>query len=98
MSPKKLLLSACLSIAMIAAAVVPVLAYPARLFANDSGSQINIRSGPSTNHSVAHYGYAGDYVDVIDERVVDGYKWYFVEFPASMARGWVRGDFITYMN
>ncbi|MFO7143446.1 peptide-binding protein, partial [Arthrospira sp. PCC 8006] len=83
MSPQKLLVSAGLSMVIIAAAVVPAWAYPARLFANDAGSQINIRSGPGTNYSVAHYGYAGDYVDVINERVVNGYKWYYVEFPAS---------------
>lgn len=98
MSHQKLLVSAGLSMVIIAAAVVPVWAYPARLLANDPGSQINIRSGPGTNYSVAHYGYAGDYVDVINERVVNGYRWYYVEFPASKARGWVRGDFITYKN
>jgi len=99
MSPKKLVLATCSAIAMMAAVALPSFAYPARLTTSDYGSQINIRSGPGTGYSSPHYGYAGDGVNVINETIAnDGYMWYYIEFYGSGARGWVRGDFITYMN
>lgn len=75
-------------------AIAPAFAAPAYLVGSTPGSRVNVRSGPSTSSSVAHYGLVGDRVQTIDSAVgSDGYMWYYVEFPSS-ARGWIRGDFL----
>ncbi|MEB3882196.1 SH3 domain-containing protein [Lyngbya sp. CCY1209] len=97
MSPKTLVLTTCSAIAMMAATALPGLAYPGYLTSDDYGSQINIRSGPGTGYSSPHYGYDDDRVEIINDTIGDdGYTWYYIEFYGSGARGWVRGDFITY--
>lgn len=59
------------------------------------GSQINLRSQPSTSAASPSYGIPGDRVTILDEtRGADGYTWYYVEFPQSRARGWIRGDLV----
>ena len=81
-----------LSILSVAPAAI---AEPALLVGYTPGSRINVRSGPSTAHAVAHYGLVGDRVQTIDWVVGnDNYYWYYVEF-SSGARGWIRGDFIA---
>lgn len=59
------------------------------------GSRVNIRQSPSTSASVKHYGMGGDRVNILSQtNAPDGYRWYFVEFPNSGARGWIRGDLL----
>jgi len=59
------------------------------------GSRINVRSQPSTSASSPSYGLSGDRVDILREtRGADGYPWYYVEFPRSGVRGWIRGDLV----
>ncbi|NET54547.1 MAG: hypothetical protein F6K09_39965 [Merismopedia sp. SIO2A8] len=36
------------------------------LTANDPNSPINIREGPGTVYNERHYGYAGDWVDILN--------------------------------
>lgn len=68
----------------------------AQLYANDRGSRINIREGASTATEALHYGLDGDAVTVLDSTFNgrDCALWFFVEFDASGARGWVHGNFI----
>ena len=74
------------------------LASPAVLSASE-GSQINIRSGPSTQSSSPHYGLPGDRVEVLrSTRGEGGYTWYYVRFNVSGATGWVREDLIAFLN
>ncbi|MCD8486591.1 MAG: SH3 domain-containing protein [Desertifilum sp.] len=65
----------------------------ARLTAN-SGAQVNIRSGPGTNFSLLHYGYAGDSVRILETNRGQNGTWHRVQFTQSGARGWVRSDFL----
>ena len=59
------------------------------------GGRINIRETPSTDAQVRHYGLSGDRVTILNQtNAPDGYRWYFVEFPSSGARGWLRGDLL----
>ena len=81
-----LVLSLCLAL--------PALAEMGTL-RGSTGSQINVRSQPSTNAPAPSYGLPGDRVQVIQAtRGADGYTWYYVEFPKSKTRGWVRGDLL----
>ncbi|MBC7968732.1 MAG: SH3 domain-containing protein [Verrucomicrobia bacterium] len=60
------------------------------------GSRVNVRQSPSTTAPVRHYGLGGDRVNILNQtNAPDGYRWYFVEFPNSSARGWVRGDLLS---
>lgn len=66
-----------------------------RLLGETIGSRVNIRSAPSTTASTPSYGLVGDRVVVLEQTLgEDDRTWYFVEFPASKARGWVREDFV----
>ncbi|MBW4474383.1 MAG: SH3 domain-containing protein [Stenomitos rutilans HA7619-LM2] len=57
--------------------------------------RVNIRETPSTSSSVRHYGLGGDRVTILNQtNAPDGYRWYFVEFSNSGARGWIRGDLL----
>ncbi len=59
------------------------------------GSQINLRSQPSTSAPAPSYGVSGDRVQIKNStRGTDGYVWHYVEFPQSRVRGWVRGDLL----
>lgn len=70
----------------------------ATLVGQDQGSQINVRSRPSTSAPIQHYGLVGDSVTVLQEtNGSEGYTWFFVQFP-SQATGWVRGDFVALSN
>lgn len=76
-------------------AASPVVAEPAVLAGAQSGSRVNVRSGPSTATYSPHYGLVGDRVWIINQVVGDdGYAWFYVRF-ASGAEGWIRGDFIS---
>jgi Bacterial SH3 domain len=78
-------------------AAFPAFAEGARIYGQQPGSRVNVRSAPSTRASAPHYGLVGDYVEVLDSAIGDdGYTWFFVEFPRSGARGWIRGDYIAF--
>ncbi|BAZ13483.1 hypothetical protein NIES4071_53220 [Calothrix sp. NIES-4071] len=59
------------------------------------GDKINVRSSPSLNSKILHYGLSGDLVTVEDSYKESGnYRWYRVKFPSN-ATGWVRQDLIS---
>jgi len=68
-----------------------------RLVAESATAQIKLRSEPSTDVPTHRYGLVGDRV-LIQDSIVDrsGKTWYKVQFQASKAIGWVRGDFVEY--
>lgn len=77
------------------ATVLPAFAETGTIQGNP-GSRVNIRQSPSTSASVRHYGVGGDRVNILNQtNAPDGYRWYFVEFPSSGARGWIRGDLLS---
>ncbi len=67
----------------------------AQLIAAEPGSQINLRTEPSTSSTAKGYGLIGDPVQLL--RSVEGSDgtWYYVKFEKSGAEGWIRGDFIN---
>jgi hypothetical protein len=65
------------------------------LVAQDSKTQINVRTGAGLNFPSRHYGLVGDKVIIMSSvRSEDGSTWYQIKFPISGADGWVRSDFI----
>ncbi len=67
----------------------------ARLTTQAEGSQINLRSQPTTQSTSRGHGLSGDLVTLL--RLAEGeggLSWYYVKFSQSAAEGWVRGDFI----
>jgi hypothetical protein len=89
-------LSTTLSASVLAMSLgLPAWAIPARIIGDVPGTQVNIRSRPSTTATAPSYGLVGDRVEIIDNAVgSDGYRWYFVRFPESRVEGWIRSDFI----
>ncbi|CAA9212370.1 hypothetical protein AVDCRST_MAG92-158 [uncultured Coleofasciculus sp.] len=76
---------------------LPVLATPAVLVGQETGSRVNVRVIPSTRSDSPHYGLVGDRVEVIRQTEGrDGFTWYYVEF-SSGARGWIRSDFVRFL-
>ncbi len=60
------------------------------------GSRVNVRQSPSKSAGVQHYGLGGDRVNILNQtNAPDGYRWYFIEFANSGARGWIRGDLLS---
>lgn len=67
----------------------------AQLVTQGEGSQVNLRSQPTTQSTSRGYGLGGDVVTLL--RLAEGeggLSWYYVKFAQSGAEGWVRGDFI----
>lgn len=65
------------------------------LTAQEADAQINLRSQPTTDADIRGYGVVGDVVILLrSTEQADGYTWYYVQFEASDAEGWIRGDFI----
>ncbi|MBE9159517.1 SH3 domain-containing protein [Nodosilinea sp. LEGE 06152] len=67
----------------------------AQLVTQGEGSQVNLRSQPTTQSSAQGYGLGGDQITLL--RLAEGeggFSWYYVKFAQSEAEGWVRGDFI----
>lgn len=76
--------------------ILPTWARPARLTAQLSTSEINVRVNPSARSDIAYRGNVGDRVDIIREtQAADGYIWDYVSFDQSGARGWVRSDLVS---
>lgn len=71
----------------------------AYLTSKEAGTPINIRDEASTKAYARHIGYKDDLVRVLERAVgEDQYYWYRVQFRASGAKGWVRGDFLVEDN
>ncbi|MFQ4138717.1 SH3 domain-containing protein [Nodosilinea sp. PGN35] len=67
----------------------------AQLVTQGEGSQVNLRSQPTTQSTSRGHGLGGDPVTLL--RLAEGeggLSWYYVKFALSGAEGWVRGDFI----
>ncbi|MBM0743003.1 SH3-like domain-containing protein [Phormidium sp. CLA17] len=96
MKPLSVLIAAVAASFTTLAVALPSFARPATLVAQDAGSRINVRSAPTIASSRAHYGVAGDRVEVVRSmRGSDRSMWNYVQF-SSGAKGWVRGDFVRY--
>lgn len=67
----------------------------AQLIADQPGSQINLRSQPTTSSDARGYGLVGDPVMLLRSTTASDGTWYFVKFDKSGAEGWIRGDFIN---
>ena len=67
----------------------------AQLIASQPGSQINLRSQPTTSSEPRGYGVIGDPVQLLRSAEASDGTWYFVKFDESGAEGWIRGDFIN---
>lgn len=67
----------------------------AQLIASQPGSQINLRSQPTTSSDSKGYGLVGDPVMLLRSTTASDGTWYFVKFDQSGAEGWIRGDFIN---
>ncbi|MCM1982223.1 SH3 domain-containing protein [Lyngbya confervoides] len=68
----------------------------AQLTSQYAGSKINVRSQPSTQSKIKHYGLKGDRVTLLQQAEgEDSYLWYYLQFEKSKAEGWVRSDFVT---
>ncbi len=98
---KNIALSLASFVTVSVGCILPGFASPigdtAVLYTRDTGSQINIRSAPTTQSHSPHYGFGGDVVVVLNELLADdGYYWFYVRFQGSQAEGWVRGDFISF--
>jgi len=79
--------------------LLPVMAAPAVLYADEPGSQINLRSAPTTQSASPSYGIPGDKVETLRAvKGADGYTWYYIRFDRSGAEGWVRGDLIRFLT
>jgi Bacterial SH3 domain len=79
---------------MTLATVLPSLADTA-VIQTSLGGQVNVRDSPSTTSQIRHHGLGGDRVNVLNQTSApDGFVWYYVQFPTSGARGWIRGDLL----
>lgn len=59
------------------------------------GDQINVRSAPSLDSKILHYGISGDLVAIEGSSTAsDSSRWYRVKFPSN-AIGWVRADLLS---
>ncbi|MEP0929716.1 MULTISPECIES: SH3 domain-containing protein [Cyanophyceae] len=67
----------------------------AQLIASQPGSQINLRSQPTSSSDSKGYGLVGDPVMLLRSTKASDGTWYFVKFDQSGAEGWIRGDFIN---
>jgi uncharacterized protein YgiM (DUF1202 family) len=58
-------------------------------------ASINVRERASTSAAIAHVGYGGDRLSIIDQlQGDDGYTWYSVQLESG-EKGWVRSDFVS---
>jgi uncharacterized protein YgiM (DUF1202 family) len=64
------------------------------LTSTEPAAPINVRDSASTTAAIAHVGYGGDRIQIIDTtKGEDGYTWYSVRLESG-EKGWVRGDFV----
>ena len=56
-------------------------------------TQILVYPQPAADAEPIGYGFAGDRVTVQD--TVNNGSWYYVQFAASGARGWVQGQYVS---
>lgn len=66
------------------------------LFTYSPNSRINVRTGPGTQYYARHYGLPGDRVIILNHAYSnDGYRWWYLKFNESGAKGWIREDFVA---
>lgn len=69
------------------------------LYAYSHNAQINVRTGPGTHYNARHYGIPGDRVTILNAAYSnDGYRWWYLKFNSSGAKGWIREDFVAIPN
>jgi hypothetical protein len=69
------------------------------LTASNPGSEINVRTAPTTQSVAPYFGIVGDRVQVLKEaRGNDGYTWYYVKFNSKAGKGWVRQDLLRLVD
>lgn len=79
----------------VSAAAAASSSRSAVLVGSQPGSRVNVRDGAGINFDARHYGLVGDLVQVLAATTgSDGYTWYQIQFPASGAVGWIRGDLV----
>jgi hypothetical protein len=67
------------------------------LTASNPGSEINVRTAPTTQSVAPYFGLVGDRVQILKEaRGNDGYTWYYVKFNSKVGKGWVRQDLVRF--
>lgn len=77
----------------------PLAARPAVLTARNQTSLINVRTFPSMDAYIQHYGLVGDEVEILEEiRDTEGYIWYRVQFEATGAEGWIREELLRFAS
>jgi hypothetical protein len=75
------------------------IAAPAVLQTTDPESRVNIRSAPTTQANIQHYGVSGDRIETLRQAPGEGgYMWHYVRFNRSGAEGWVRGDLLRFIT
>ena len=68
---------------------------PGELSSYSHDARINVRTGPGTHFYARHYGLSGDRVTILNEAPSnDGYRWWYLKFNVSGAKGWVREDLV----
>lgn len=70
---------------------------PAYLEGQQSGSRINVRTGPGTGYEANAYGLVGEDVLALDFAYdLNCEIWYRVRFPASQHEGWIHTDLVRF--
>ncbi len=78
---------------------LPVRAEEGELLAQDTQSQINVRSLANTQADIVAAGAVGDRVQILGHSSGDdGLVWYRIKLPKSGQIGWVRGDLIKVLG
>lgn len=80
----------------------------AQVIGRELGTQVNMRSEPSTGSSVSSYVLVGQYITFLttsnnfrvfyNSRDNQDNTWYYVEYEPSRTRGWIREDFLSSPN
>jgi hypothetical protein len=65
------------------------------LHAEDSTTQITVRSQPTIDSPEQGYGKVGDRVTILQSQPTEeGFTWHRVKFAEGDQTGWIRGDFV----
>lgn len=96
----KLIVTAIVSSAVVAlGSNLPASARDAVLKSNYANSRINFRSTPSVGSTSRGFGFPGDYVRLVSQRVgTNGNRWYYIQSYRTGAEGWTDGTYIQPIN
>ncbi len=87
------------SLSVLSLYSLPVRAEEGELLAQDTQSQINVRSLANTQADIVAAGAVGDRVKILGHSSGDdGLMWYRIKLPKSGQTGWVRGDLIKVLG